>query len=85
MTHEKHRSRGGSLQQEVERLETAPWRAPRGWKTKLVAWIIIISFALTIVAMIIALIAVALRNSRHVMSGFVHREPTSLMHVNEAA
>ena len=48
---------GDSIQQEIERLETAPWRAPRGTKTKVVAWIIIVAFALILLFMIIAIIA----------------------------
>jgi len=54
---------GDALQQEAERLETAEWRPTRGWKTKFVAWIIILVFSLTVAAMIVVLIAAIVQNS----------------------
>ncbi|MEE9212156.1 MAG: hypothetical protein V3U29_05835 [Phycisphaeraceae bacterium] len=52
---------GDQIQREVQRLETAPWAAPRGPKTKAVAWVIIVLFGLCVVAMLIAVIAAVLR------------------------
>jgi len=47
---------GDEFQRHVVRMEAASWSAPRGPKTKIVAWIIIIVFALSTLTMLIALI-----------------------------
>ena len=47
---------GDEFQHHVARMEAAPWAAPRGPKTKIVVWVIIIVFALSVLIMLIAII-----------------------------
>lgn len=49
--------RGDYFQQEMERLETDPWRAPRGPKTRFFAWVILIVFGACVLGLIAILVA----------------------------
>lgn len=48
---------GDDLQQEIERLQTEPWRAPRGPKTRFFAWVILFALGLCLLALLAILVA----------------------------